>query len=238
MPVVFLVLNLVVNFWIPEADSSKYSFLQSKDKETEGEKKKKKPSLLESYVRGIKECIDPTIGMQAFPPCRQVYVIVRVLTVAPTLRSCFQVWSSFWSSCFSSTRFAWSSRKSLPSSFSTTTRTLPGSSAPTRWVVSSVLAKPSFVHFCFVRLLGRRCRAHTLLAKQIGSGVYALVKDTFTPAMNMVFASTGVLILAVSWWPALAQASVIPFLSPKDEWLLWVLLGMDLLLPPCPESLC
>jgi hypothetical protein len=68
--------------------------------------------------------------------------------------------------------------------------------------------------------------------------VYALVKNTFTPAMNMVFASTGVLILAVSWWPALAQASVIPFLSPKDEWLLWVLLGMDLLLPPCPESLC
>ena len=88
MPVVFLVLNLVVNFWIPEADSSKYSFLQSKDKETEGEKKKKKHSLLESYVRGIKECIDPTIGMQAFPPCRQGYVIVRVLTVALTLCSC------------------------------------------------------------------------------------------------------------------------------------------------------
>ena len=65
-----------------------------------------------------------------------------------------------------------------------------------------------------------------------------MVKNTFTPAMNMAFASTGVLILAVSWWPALAQASVIPFLSPKDEGLLWVLLGMDLLLPPCPESLC
>jgi hypothetical protein len=62
VPVIFLVINLVINFWIPEADSSKYSFLQSKDEGADGEKKKKKPSLIESYIIGIKECIHPTIG--------------------------------------------------------------------------------------------------------------------------------------------------------------------------------
>lgn len=58
VPVIFLVLNVLVNFFIPEADPSKYSFLQGKD----ADGKKKNVGLFESYLIGIKECIHPTIG--------------------------------------------------------------------------------------------------------------------------------------------------------------------------------
>jgi len=174
VPVIFLVLNVLVNFWIPETDSSKYSFLQS-DKDSEEtadddgktkKKNKKKPSLLQSYITGIKECIDPTIGL--------LFILVILLQLNKI-----------------------------------------------RLVIPQIIAVELFNDDSYAAWIFSTYS----LGGVIGSGVYALVKNIFSPATNMVFASAGVLVLAVSWWPALAQANILPFLPPKDEWLLWVLLG-------------